>query len=109
LYCILVLCATSVFADDGFYVTGSLGQSRFDPGVPDGTWHNQALGYQFTKQDLAYKAGLGYSMNHWNVELNYIHFGSVKMFGGTVDDRGYDPVNHTVLPGWQTGFFEGKG
>ena len=86
-------------AEDGFYVTGEIGQSRFSLTTPDGTWRQEGFGYHATKQSLAWSAGVGYGWEHWAVELGYLDFGRVSSGGYATGDADYNPTTKAVRPG----------
>lgn len=87
--CLCLCLVTSVQANEGFYVTGSLGQSRFSLTTPDGTWRQELLGYQATRQSLMLSAGLGYTWSAWSLEASYLDLGHVTVQGPWVDDAQY--------------------
>ena len=98
---------TPAYAQDGPYITGAIGQSRFSLTAPDGTWRQEGLGYHATKESLAWQAGLGYGWaNGWAVEANYIDFGAVSNGGNAVGDEDYRPATKTYNHHAQVNQFE---
>lgn len=89
------LLSTPAWADEGLYVTGAIGQSRFSLTTPDGTWRQEGLGYHATKEALAWAAGVGYGWEHLAVELTYVDFGHVSSGGLAVGDWAYHPETQT--------------
>lgn len=88
------MCSVA-WADEGFYVTGSIGQSRFSLTAPDGTWRQEGLGYHATRESVAWAAGVGYRWDHWAIEGGYLDLGRVKSGGMTVDDAAYNTETRT--------------
>jgi hypothetical protein len=94
LTCILLLAGAATAGE--FYLTGGVGQTRFEPTVPDGTWYQEAFPYQFTKQDLGWQIGAGYALTEaWAVEIKYLDFGTARLHGRwTTSDANYNPIIH---------------
>lgn len=86
----VMLCLTPSFADEGLYVTGAIGQSRFSLTTPDGTWRQEGLGYHAVREAFAWSAGLGYGWENWAVEAAYVDFGRMSSGGRAVADWAYD-------------------
>ena len=98
---------TPAYAQEGPYITGAIGQSRFSLTAPDGTWRQEGLGYHATKESLAWQAGLGYGFaDGWAVEATYIDFGAVSNGGNAVGDEGYRPATKTYNHHAQVNQFE---
>lgn len=90
LFCSLFAAAVSAHADVGFYVLGSVGQSRFDH--DGGGFQGEVrdieseFGIRFSsddKKDTGYKLQLGYQFNeHFAIEGGYIDLGELTYKGG---------------------------
>lgn len=93
LWIVMAICLStpSVYASD-WYAYGGLGESRFRPTVPDGTWYQEGLGARWTTESFAWKVGMGYRMTpEWAVEGGWVSMGAVQQHGWAVSDENYDP------------------
>ena len=84
---------TPAHADQGLYVHGSLGATRFQPTVSDGTWRQDGLNRgreTFDTRAFSWRAGLGYNFTeHIGLEAGYFHAGTVRDDLRFVFDRDY--------------------
>ncbi|MDE2099266.1 MAG: outer membrane beta-barrel protein, partial [Patescibacteria group bacterium] len=104
-----VPCALPAQAEDGLYLYGTIGQSRFNQAGTDGNWRQEAVGVRKRIEDLAWSAGLGYRFNpYFAVEAGYLDFGVMQSGGGVVDDRAYHPSNHTYDHRWPVAQFDAQ-
>jgi len=99
-FCSLLAAAVSAHAESGFYVLGSVGQSRFDEGrvkreieryvAPDA---GETYSASVDKSDTGYKLQLGYQFNdNFAIEGGYVDLGELGYKGrlaGEDDDYTY--------------------
>lgn len=105
---LILLCALPASAEDGLYVYGLAGQSRFGLTTPDGTWRQEGLGYHATRQAVAWGAGLGYGWSHVAIEAGYLDFGKPASGGYAVSDADYYPSTKSYNHQAQAVYFTAK-
>lgn len=98
----LVLCASSVFAQAGIYVTGGIGQghAKFNGGdFPDEAGFDKSI----DDKDTTWNIGVGYRF-HRNiaVELGYAHLGEHKVrYTGTGAFAGEESTDDYEVTAWK--------